>query len=635
MAAGTRRTKKVKRREEDFRHSGVMRKAKGGKFDTSLETESVARDIGNRKKFHPQDVKSFRALNERQEDFLHAYYQETPMILATGVAGSSKTFASLFCALTDVFDSATNYKKVKIVRSPVVAREVGFLPGPQKLDSKVLTPTGWVSMGDLREGDEVMAQDGSVTLVKEVHDFGEQDVYEVKTTTGKVTHSTGTHLWKTQNYNEYKHRKEGKVRTLKEISETLLYGNGRVNHYLPRPEPMKFHHKSKDLHPYVLGALLGDGSLGNSVTISSVDPEIPERVGKLLYPIGAGVLGRAGISYTLGAVDGRANKPKGKNYRGRYTNPLKLELDRLGLMGKDFASKFIPREYVYRASVGDRMELLRGLLDTDGGVHKGQAEFFTSNLQLAQDVVDLVRSLGGSAHIHSRMREEERVLGGRVTRATCPGHTLTIKLPECVGNPFNLKRKANLYKTRGSDGRKLGVTSDRVKSVEWSSFEPVRCIKVEHPDHLYITDEFIVTHNTMEEKQSAFEEPYKGTVEELMPRFKGAYDHLKTLGYLDFHLTSHLRGVTWNDTIVIFDEFQSSSFHEINTVITRLGEGSRIILTGDFRQNDLTKRGDLSGFGQTVEVLDRMPKGSYAHINYKPEDCVRSGLVRDWILATH
>lgn len=269
MAAGSRREKRVKKRNEDQRHTGEVRKAKNNKFDTQNEGDDISRELGNRKRFSIHDLKNVKPLNERQEDFMEAYYSDVPMILATGVPGSSKTFLGMFCSLADVFDSSTPYDKIVIVRSGAPTRNVGFLPG------------------------------------------------------------------------------------------------------------------------------------------------------------------------------------------------------------------------------------------------------------------------------------------------------------------------------------------------------------------------------SLEDKQGVYELPYQDTCYELMPKYKSAYAHLKALGYLEFHLTSHLRGLTWDNTIVIFDEFQSATFHEVNTVITRLGDNSRIILAGDINQNDLTKKNDQTGFHRIVESLDRMPSDSVAHIHYEPEDCVRSGLVKDWLLATY
>ena len=138
-----------------------------------------------------------------------------------------------------------------------------------------------------------------------------------------------------------------------------------------------------------------------------------------------------------------------------------------------------------------------------------------------------------------------------------------------------------------------------------------------------------------QEKAEVYERPYEALASEIMPNFKNAYSHLKALGYVEFCLTSHLRGLTWDNAIVIFDEFQSSTFHEINTVITRIGEDSRIILAGDINQNDLTKKNDQTGFHRVLESMEKMKSKYTSHIHYGPEDCVRSGLVRDWILATY
>ena len=591
--------------------------------------------FGNRKNLFPDDLLPLEPKTHNQELYLEALYSDIPIVIGRGPAGTGKTAISYRSALQQVLEPSSPYDKVIITRNIVESsNSIGFLPGPQRLSSKVLTPSGWTTMGELSVGDKVMASDGTVTYVTEVHDFEEQDVYEIRTTTGKVTHSTESHLWKTKNYNEFKHNKEGQVRSLREIMDTLTYNNGKINHYLPRPEPIQFDHKEKDLHPYVLGALLGDGYFGDSVSIASIDPEIVDKIDKELRKINAGVLGCCDISYTLGAIDGRANKPEGKNQIGRYTNPVKLELDKYGLMYKKFDSKYIPHDYIYCANVEDRMELLRGLLDTDGTVHRGQAEFFTSNLQLAQDVVDLVRSLGGSGHIHSRMRDYVSEVNGKIVKSTCPSHAVTIKLPEQVGNPFYLSRKAKQYKTRGSDGRKLGVTSDRIDTVEWFSKEPVRCIKIDHREHLYITDNFIVTHNTMSDKIDPYLAPYKALSQDFL-NFNEPWKLLNDLGNVEFVCSNYIRGITLDRSIIIIDEAQTFSYETLKDIITRAGYYTKIVISGDVAQDDLAKIGQRSGLGKLCDVLKLMPYGDVAEIEFTLDDIVRGGICKNFLISHH
>ncbi|AHX01199.1 hypothetical protein M316_0134 [Nitrincola phage 1M3-16] len=141
-----------------------------------------------------------------------------------------------------------------------------------------------------------------------------------------------------------------------------------------------------------------------------------------------------------------------------------------------------------------------------------------------------------------------------------------------------------------------------------------------------------------EEKFSFFESPYHPLCHSLMPQYKNAYEYLKALGYLEFHLTSFIRGNTFDNCIIIFDEFQSANYHEISSVITRCGENSRIILCGDSKQDDLLSKGrknDQSGFGKLMNVVDKMPPSMVGVVQFGLEDIVRSGLVREFLIADH
>lgn len=129
------------------------------------------------------------------------------------------------------------------------------------------------------------------------------------------------------------------------------------------------------------------------------------------------------------------------------------------------------------------------------------------------------------------------------------------------------------------------------------------------------------------EKARIFEEPYKQICDELFDRGDG-YEVLKMKKMVDFTTTSYLRGITFARSIVIVDEIQNMSFQELDTVITRMGDTSRIILCGDFRQTDLE---DGTGLDKFLNITKRIP--SFKYIEFHKEDIVRSGLVKDYIIA--
>ena len=136
---------------------------------------------------------------------------------------------------------------------------------------------------------------------------------------------------------------------------------------------------------------------------------------------------------------------------------------------------------------------------------------------------------------------------------------------------------------------------------------------------------------TLKEKEAYYEAPYIEIATDLFQR-GDAYGILKHKGQIDFMTTSNIRGLTWNNAIVIFDECQNANFEELRTVITRLGNNSRIIFCGDTKQNDLIKsKYDVSGLGKFVDVLENMR--SFNIVHFTMTDCVRSGLVKEFLTA--
>jgi phosphate starvation-inducible protein PhoH len=134
-----------------------------------------------------------------------------------------------------------------------------------------------------------------------------------------------------------------------------------------------------------------------------------------------------------------------------------------------------------------------------------------------------------------------------------------------------------------------------------------------------------------DEKLSPFEDPYREIFSQVYGS-KDAYDKMVDNGKVEFVSTSFMRGTTFRDAVVVADEIQNMNWGEISTLITRLGEGCRIVMCGDFAQNDLTKNSkDVSGLGNLMHVTDFMPE--FVRIRFYPEDIVRSSLVKSFIMA--
>ena len=134
---------------------------------------------------------------------------------------------------------------------------------------------------------------------------------------------------------------------------------------------------------------------------------------------------------------------------------------------------------------------------------------------------------------------------------------------------------------------------------------------------------------TLEEKSKVYQDPYKNIANELIGR-GDAWHFLLNKEIIEFQTTSFLRGLTFTDCVIIFDEFQSATFHEIDTVLTRIGENCRFILCGDFNQNDLSIKREKSGFDVALKILHQLEE--VEEIRFTFEDVVRSGFVKNYLI---
>jgi hypothetical protein len=330
----------------------------------------------------------------------------------------------------------------------------------------VLTPDGWRKVESIRQGDLLIGQDGKPTRVEGVYPRGRLPLYRVEFDDGNYVNVDGDHLWTVQTPTQRNRGQGWQTRSTADLADDLHIGNavGSKKWHIPLVEPVRFADAPPlPIAPYALGALIGDGGLTSStIRFSSKDLEIVERVARELdldpRPVGDG-------------CDYRMSRDRGD----REEHPL----SRLRDLGVSVRSehKRIPRPYLF-ASVEDRWELLRGLMDTDGWVqNRGRSTLFcTASLELAGDVQHLVESLGGVA---SRHRKKTTHLDA---------HILDIRLST---NPFWVPRKADEWRpaTKYRPRRMIA-------SITPTGEDAVVCFKVAAPDGLFVVRHFIVTHNT-------------------------------------------------------------------------------------------------------------------------------------------
>jgi recombination protein RecA len=370
----------------------------------------------------------------------------------------------------------------------------------QPLSAKILTPTGWKTMGDMEVGTIVCTPDGSTSTVVGVYPQGHQNVYEITLDDKSKTHCTLDHLW----FVETRESNKGEVLTTAQLlARGLKTAAGTRKFVIPSYSPVYFDsHTNLPVDPYLLGLLLGDGGLtSGGVKISTADPEIVTAIKEILKKDydGEVILGDPHSKY-----DYRFKKP----YNGNSKCTLEIDLEKLGLMGKLSIEKRIPEEYLV-ADYHTRIALLQGLMDSDGTVSKESSSlsFSSSSVGLSKDFVQLSRSLGIRCNTSSKPTKYTRADGIKVDGKTAY-RTNMLLTDDTDFLPFRLKRHIEKIAP--------GVSSHKgrfIESIELVGHEPCQCIAIGSEDRLYITDDYIVTHNTtlaihsMIEAQKAF--PHK------------------------------------------------------------------------------------------------------------------------------
>jgi len=361
-----------------------------------------------------------------------------------------------------------------LARKCILGHEQG-LGKAQPFDAKILTICGWKKMGEIKIGDSIINAEGKESKITGVFPQGKKKCYRVIFNDGFSCECCDEHWWMVKNHNITCKRK---ILTTNEILEDLKDKSGVSKWTIPIIKSVtEFSENNLPLHPYVLGLLIGDGGFSTDSVILSLSEEKNEVMETVKSIIGNDNVRRreSGVDWGLAGV-----------------SSILKELD---LQGKRSFEKFIPDIYKY-SSFENRLALLQGLMDTDGyyldSSHKekqGQhLEYSTSSPRLAEDFCELIWSFGGTVRKRSKIpfytTNGERKAGKRC-------YSLTICLPNEI-EPFRLSRKKNGYK-----GRLKYFPSRYISKIEYVGMKEMQCISVDSPDNLYITDNYIVTHNTI------------------------------------------------------------------------------------------------------------------------------------------
>lgn len=340
----------------------------------------------------------------------------------------------------------------------------------------VLTPTGWTPIGELLEGDDVIAQDGTTTKVLGVYPQGILPTMTITFADGRVVDCSADHLWEV-NIN-------GKDPVVLDTKTIKQYVDGEIMRLdrrvtVPLFEPTQGVDIDLPIDPYLLGALIGDGHLSKTITFTNADPDVLDSVRATLAE---GYVLRQSSTYQYDYFIRMENPTKDGHIYGKA-------LKELGLFDKTSQYKFIPQIYK-DASLSQKQRLIQGLIDTDGTVEKkGTMQYCTSSPQLAKDVQELVFSIGGKCRIYTRQTHYTK----NNERVEClPTYILTIQY-HSIHSLVACKRKLD----RLSDDPQYKDVQLPIISVEWTGIEEeCTCIKIDHPRALYVTKDYVPTHNT-------------------------------------------------------------------------------------------------------------------------------------------
>lgn len=352
----------------------------------------------------------------------------------------------------------------------------------QPLSSNILTPKGFVKMSEIKEGDIVNTPDNNQATVIGIFPQGMQDVYEITFDDGCKTKCTLDHLWEV-------YKTKDNLREILTTSDIIKNGintnnNGGRRYKVIRPSIQSFDTELElPINPYLFGFLLGDGHFKGGVSFSTADGEILEIIDKIIETEGYDLAYSKSNKY-----DYRFRK---KSKRSGDKNILTKKLIELELFNKLSSEKYIPEIYK-NSSINDRIQLLQGLMDSDGSVEKKNSlSVSTVSLKMCEDICYIARSLGMRATYSNRITKYTNSSGRKVDGKI--SYRISLSNPSLDIIPFKLSRKKDKYL---QNYIKPLYTYNYITNIEKVGRENCQCIKIDHPDELYITDDFIVTHNT-------------------------------------------------------------------------------------------------------------------------------------------
>ena len=339
------------------------------------------------------------------------------------------------------------------------------------LDTPILTPDGFIPMRDIKVGSKVFDEKGRECNVVAVFPQGKKQVYRVHFEDGTYVDCCKDHLWKFKTRDDVARQNEWRVETTEQLLQRPIKRGNSYNLSVPVNEAVKFPHKELPLDPYVLGCLLGDGGFTTDrITFTNPEVDILKNLNVRLYSWGSFEHHKGtDCQYVF----------KSNNFK---ENKLFRTMKSLGLTSCRSEDKFIPNNYLY-SDEKQRLELLRGLIDTDGCIQGRHTHFSTFSVQLKDDIMWLIRSLGYRCSCGEYTRDSRTEY---VVRIWSDSHLF-----------FTSYKHSERYYSSPIPNRPNHYELLKIVDIEvLEKEEEMQCITVDSPYSTFICGDFIVTHNT-------------------------------------------------------------------------------------------------------------------------------------------
>lgn len=359
----------------------------------------------------------------------------------------------------------------------------------QPLTEMVLTDSGWKKMGDLTLHDKVKCPDGSTVDILGIYPQGIKKTVRVTFEDGRSVECCDEHLWDVYSIDFSHNDKSKRWKTLETKDIIHHLKNNKRPIYIPTISgDVSNGDVELPLDPYLLGFLLGDGYMNKGmIHFSTSDSFIVEKLQSLL-PTGYEIDYIENYDYKI-----KMNPELFEKYihlpNSERINPLRKSLEELEIYGKLSKDKFIPEIYK-NASKMQKLKLIQGLIDSDGHVakNKNSVVFYNTSEKLIDDLHEILNSIGAVCKKTTKNTKYDYKDG----RNECKSFVLTINYNNKMDLCSLPCKKDLLFDIENKISNKLKITK-----IEYIDDTECQCIYIDHPNHLYITNNYIVTHNTL------------------------------------------------------------------------------------------------------------------------------------------